>query len=481
MIFLKNVRSISWSALRWHLAFYLVALLSLFVVLRFFVHEHLLSADFSNQEFLVNFDSTLVSLFWISALICLSFSFIFVRIFFSPLDILIGKAKSIKKGQYKHKKKREIKESRGEWYLLDLNLNKISKDLKKKKDTIEKERSELEAIITAANDPVLAVDAQLNIRYYNAPMALFFDQKEEGQWGKPVQEVIRNPKIVTAFQRAVSEQKSQTLQTQQELTKDSTLHYYNISISPFVDAGKTESSGAVALFHDITELKKIEKVRVDFVANASHEFKTPLTSIQGYFDFIRQSSQEPQLQEAFQVVDKNLQRLNRLVTDLLQLTKIEAAEPVASEWVSVTVLTQQVLDELRGAIEDKKHKISTKIDVQDVIAHRDLMEHVLVNLIENAIKYCPPQSEIRIHWGETESAHFLSVKDNGPGIESYHQSRIFERFYRVRDEKNQSVKGTGLGLSIVRHAMQKMSGVVDVKSAPGMGSEFICYFPKASD
>ncbi|MCB0379233.1 MAG: hypothetical protein KDD33_12140, partial [Bdellovibrionales bacterium] len=114
---------------------------------------------------------------------------------------------------------------------------------------------------------------------------------------------------------------------------------------------------------------------------------------------------------------------------------------------------------------------------EQVFAAPSYLEQILINLIENGIKYCPPKSEIRVQWSETPGGVRLSVKDNGPGIESYHQGRLFERFYRVRDESTLEARGTGLGLSIVRNAMAKMGGYVDVKSVPGLGTEFICEFP----
>lgn len=434
---------------------------------------HELTSIFFNQ-----LDQTLVYLFWLFLFISIIFSFFFIRHFFSPLEVLIGKAKFIKKGMYGTAKSEVIKESRGEWFQLDLALNKISKDLKRKKADVEKERGELEAVITAANDAILAVDKDMNIRYYNAPMALFFDQKEEGNWGRKLKEVIRNQNIIEAVERAVKEKKTQRVQTSQELSIDSTVHYFEISISPFLDEKKNKTRGAVAIFHDITEHKKIEKVRMDFVANASHELKTPLTSIQGYLDFIKQNlANQNELSEAFQVVDNNLSRLNRLISDLLELSKIESAESVLKENLETKVVTDQIIHDLKSNIEEKKHNVSKNFDASLVLTNKDLLEHVMVNLIENAIKYCPESSEIKIKWGQTDQYVFFSVKDNGPGIESYHQGRLFERFYRVRDEKNQHAKGTGLGLSIVRNTMQKLGGSVDVKSAPGLGSEFICYFP----
>ncbi|MCJ8277701.1 MAG: ATP-binding protein [Bdellovibrionales bacterium] len=266
----------------------------------------------------------------------------------------------------------------------------------------------------------------------------------------------------------------------QELAIDSSLHYFDISISPLFNDKRSKSRGAVAIFHDITEHKKTEKVRMDFVANASHELKTPVTSVKGYLDIIKMKAdpEDSDLKMAFEVIDKNIFRLNRLVSDLLDLSKIESSDEIEKEVIHVQELTENILGELNSQWKSKDHDIETIFEIESLPANRDYIEQTLINLIENAIKYCPEKSKIRIRWCNSESGYCLSVKDNGPGIESYHQGRLFERFYRVRDEESQQTQGTGLGLSIVRHAMQKQGGYVDLKSTPGLGTDFVCMFPR---
>jgi two-component system, OmpR family, phosphate regulon sensor histidine kinase PhoR len=478
MTLFKETPSTSWSAFKWFFAYNFILLLSIGSFVRIYINKKIDHDNSWTPIFLNNLDQTLVYSFWCLILVSALFSFIFVRHFFNPLGILIKKSKNIKKENNYDQQKDVIHENRGEWYQLDLTLNKISKDLKRKKAEVVKERSELEAVITAANDAILAIDKDMNIKYYNAPMALFFNQTDEGNWGKKIKEVIRNQKIIEAFEKAILTQKTQRIQTVQELAANSSLHYYQISISPFLDEKKTRTRGAVAIFHDITEHKKIEKVRMDFVANASHELKTPLTSIQGYIEYIKSKQvNQSELEESYQIIDNNLNRLNRLISDLLELSKIESSEVFVKEKLNIHSITKQVIEDLKNRVSEKKHKVNQIIEVSELNSNKELIEHILVNLLENAIKYCPDSSDIKVQWGAKNGITYLSVKDNGPGIESYHQGRIFERFFRVRDERNQKIKGTGLGLSIVRNCMQKLGGQVDVKSAPGLGSEFICYFP----
>jgi PAS domain S-box-containing protein len=480
MIFFNRAEQVSGAAIKWLMSFFIVNLLFIGTIFRIYINKRLMDQGPWAQDFLVELDQTLVLSFWVLVFVALGFALFFVRTFFSPLGSLIAKSKSILKGDLNIKRSDLIKESRGEWYQLDLSLNKIWKDLKRKKADVVRERGELEAVITAASDAILAVDSDMNIRYYNAPMALLFDQKEEGNWGKKLTEVIRTQKIIEAFQKAVREQKSQRVEAQQEMSMDSAMHYFKVAITPFLDEKKSKPRGAVAIFHDITDHKKVEKVRMDFVANASHELKTPLTSIQGYLDFIKSQCQtRGDLQESFKVVENNMDRLNSIIQDLLQLSKVESAETVQMEAMDTMMVTESVVHDLQGRVREKQQDLIFHYNIKTVYANREMLEHVIMNLIENAVKYSPEKAQVKITWGETDQSFYFSVKDNGPGIESYHQGRLFERFYRVRDESTHNTKGTGLGLSIVRNCMQKMQGTVDVKSAPGLGSEFVCYFPKS--
>lgn len=480
MTFTKIPWGIGKKALRWLLVYYIVSLLVIGSSFRVFIHNNIDATAPWVYKFLGELDRYFLYTFWSLVFVSGFFFLIFIWQFFYPLGVLLEKGKEIKKGNFKKRNGVDLEESRGEWFLLDLTLNKIYKDLKRKKADIEKERGELEALVTAANDAILAVDKDLSIRYYNSPMALLFDQKEEGNWGKSIKEVFRNQKVIAAFEKSLEDNTPQRVQASQPLSIDSAMHYFDISISPLINDKKNKTRGAVAIFHDVTEHKKTEKIRVDFVANASHELKTPVTLVKGYLDLIKSKSdlKDEELDAAFNVIDKNMNRLNRLVSDLLDLSKIESSDDVEKELIDVEEMTESILGELSSQILDKNQVIEKIYDIKSISAHRDYLEQTIINIIENAIKYCPRETKIKIRWDEIDGFGRLSIKDNGPGIESFHQGRLFERFYRVRDKENQQIQGTGLGLSIVRHAMQKQGGHVDVRSTSGLGTDFICFFPK---
>ena len=473
-------------AMGWLLFFYAFTLLAIGSSLRFFIHKHI---DFNSPwvpNFLADLDRFLIYIFWTFIVFGVIFFVIFIWNFFFPLGVLLQKSKIIRKGYMRKKALPPLEESRGEWYSLDLALNKINRDLKKRKADVVRERSELEALVSSANDAILAIDEKKNIRYYNGPMSAFLEQKEEGSWGKTLQSVIRNQSVLEAFDRALATGEVQRIEFSHQMALDSSIRFFDVSISALINDRKNRTFGAVAIFHDITEHKKVEKVRMDFVANASHELKTPLTSIKGYLTMLRdqiaseRGEQVPsaQVTTTFEVMEKNLNRLNQLVSDLLNLTKIESSEVTGSEQIFTEDVTESIVQELSAQWQPKNQTLTRIYDCEQVAASRDYLEQVLINLLENAIKYCGEGAEIRIRWWQANDNIVLSVKDTGPGIESYHLGRLFERFYRVRDdERVQQASGTGLGLSIVRHAMLKQGGEVDVKSAPGLGTEFLCYFP----
>jgi len=451
--------------------------------LRLFIHQEFVAAGDSGLAFLAQLDQFLVIAFWVWSILGVVFFLVFVYQFFFPLGVLMENGKLMRDGGYQKHESVPISESLGEWYMLELILLKMNKDLKRRKADAVRERGEVDAIVSAANAAILAVDENQHLRYMNEPMAELLDHREEDLLGRPLQAVLRRGEIIGAFEKALGTRKTQRVEASYQMLNDSSTRFFDISVTPLKEDRKGRGHGAIAIFHDITERKRIEKVRMDFVANASHELKTPLTAVHGYMDILKNEGGLPgnMTDMAFLGVDKNLKRLNQLVSDLLHLTKIEGADPVEKLEVLTEDVTESILHELKPLWTQKNHKVKTVYLASQVFAYREYLEQILINLVGNSIKYCDRPAEIHLTWRSAEGGVVLSVKDNGPGIESYHLGRLFERFYRVRDHQDvQNINGTGLGLAIVRHAMLKQGGKVDVKSAPGLGTEFLCFFPNPS-
>ena len=255
--------------------------------------------------------------------------------------------------------------------------------------------------------------------------------------------------------------------------------FYSVSVAPTKkDEGLVD--GAVGVFHDITELKAAEQIRIDFVANASHELRTPLTSLKGFIetmaDDIRVKRYE-NLGECVEVVSRSVQRMNELVSDLLDLSRIESGAEIHREKIQTAKITESVMKSLQARASAKSQAIQPAYKAEHLLGDAKWVEQVMVNLIENAIKYVREKGKIEVIWERAGEATVLRVKDNGPGIAYEHQGRLFERFYRVDAGRSRDQGGTGLGLAIVKHIMLRHGGTVQLQSRPGEGAEFICTFP----
>ena len=235
----------------------------------------------------------------------------------------------------------------------------------------------------------------------------------------------------------------------------------------------------------IAALKRAEKMRIEFVANVSHELRTPLTSIKGYAETLLQDieDQRPVDPEFLKIILKNSNRLLDLINDLLDLSAIESgADELHLVELNASEITGHVIKHLEQQAYSKRTQILVKNKITTITADPKRLEQVLTNLIHNAIKYCPLESQITVHWSEETSPQgvitVLTVSDNGPGIPSKYLDRLFERFYRLDKGRSRDMGGTGLGLSIVKHIMQRHNGSVSVSSTVGEGTAFTCRFPK---
>ena len=241
-------------------------------------------------------------------------------------------------------------------------------------------------------------------------------------------------------------------------------------------------SGVVLVFHDITGIKKLERVRQDFVANVSHELKTPLTSIKGYAEALIDGAKndEVTLSNFLETIKFNAERMNKLITDLLELAKIESSDyQIAKTQVSLKSVVDECISVFKEEFEKKKLSIDVNIQngAESVSVDRNKIELVLNNLIDNAIKYTPESGKVSVNAKPSGNFIEISVRDTGIGITSNEIDRIFERFYRVDKARSRELGGTGLGLSIVKHIVEAHCGRVWVESELNKGSIFIFTLP----
>jgi two-component system phosphate regulon sensor histidine kinase PhoR len=253
--------------------------------------------------------------------------------------------------------------------------------------------------------------------------------------------------------------------------------------SPILDANQHQI-GTLVVFHDVTQLRRLENMRRDFVANVSHEIKTPLTAIKGFVETLQQGNVEKkQEKERFLgIIQKHVDRLDAIIEDLLALSRIEQE----NEKKEIKFESVKIVDVFQAAIQlcmPKAEKQSIRIDIdceKDITAIFDptLIEQAVVNLLDNAIKFSEPQSTIHVKFHRHEDEMIISVQDHGIGIAQKHLPRLFERFYRVDKARSRSMGGTGLGLAIVKHIAQAHGGHVAVESKLGEGSRFSIHLPQ---
>lgn len=348
-------------------------------------------------------------------------------------------------------------------------------------DDAAESRRELEAMIDSMQDAVIAVDAAGRIQWTNQSMQkLIPGMSFSGaiRIGHALVQTIRDPEVLDCMrialeQRAVSERRSTSLLSGK---------IFEVSASPM------PGGGAVAVLHDITRIEQVERTQREFVANVSHELRTPLTSITGYVETLLDHEQglSPQAREFLTTIHKNATRMNRLTEDLLVMARVESSEQeLHPAPLRADMLVRDAVQAMSGLVQDEEAVLEIGAAAEClVLADQDAVVQVLSNLIENAIKYGKHPTEARsrvivsAHL-EKDSVEFR-VQDFGPGIASEHQSRIFERFYRVDKARSRESGGTGLGLAIARHMIESQGGTIRVESELNAGSVFAFTLPKAA-
>lgn len=394
-----------------------------------------------------------------------------------PLQEMTKVSQKISKGDFSKKLKILSQDEIGQ--LAD-SLNLMSEELENKIRIISEDKDKMKVVLSGVIEGIVAIDKEGRIILFNHALKNMIDCSSDRVLEKFHWEIIRNNQL--------NELLKETLQKGQTLTREITLFspqekIFHASANPLTEKNKVW--GAVVVLNDITEIKKLEKMRSEFVANVSHELRTPLTSIQGFVETLKEGAiNDPEKAQYFlEIIEKQSNRLNNLIEELLQLSKIESQE-IAMNLQSINLrdLIDKTISEFKKKIEQKDHKIKINISPQlpSVKADPEQIEVVFRNLLDNAVKYTPDGGEIYISALEKAENIYIEVADNGIGISAEHLPRIFERFYRANKDRSRKLGGTGLGLAIVKHIVQAHQGTIGVESKPGKGSKFFFTLPKNS-
>ena len=358
-------------------------------------------------------------------------------------------------------------------------LNQMSGEIAERIRREKQQRGEMEAILGCMVEGVIAIDHQEQVIRINAAARQLFAVKAGDEPGRSLQELIRNSQLQRFAARALA------LRTplEDELTLlGAEKRYLHIQAAPLTGTAQ-EPLGVLIVLHDLTRLRQLESVRRDFVANVSHELKTPITAIRGAVEtLLDEDSASADAQRFLQIIFKQSERLNALVEDLLDLSRIEQGVSEGG-WELQEDSILNVLQDARNACESliARQRIDCRIDCSQLLRGRinpALLEQAVVNLLTNAIKYSEAGSRVNLAAWEKGRELVIQVEDFGCGIAEEHLSRLFERFYRVDRSRSRDIGGTGLGLAIVKHVAYAHGGDVRVRSTPGQGSLFSIVLPQ---
>ena len=373
----------------------------------------------------------------------------------------------------------------GTWLEIDAlagAMNQMARDLDERIRTIVRGRNEQQAVLASMVESVVAVDTACRCISINQAAARLLGVTPDKAQGKDLHAIINNLNLQRFVERALeSDEPIEELIVLHETAAEVYLHAHGTALRD----GQTKRIGAVVVMNDITRLRRLERVRKDFVANVSHELKTPITSIKGFVETLLDGAMDdPEDARRFlDIIARQAGRLNAIINDLLTLSKLEQQ----TETMEISVKRENIRTTIDAAIqlcEIKRTEKGIAIDVEcdpGLMAEVNdpLLEQALVNLIDNALKYSESGSRIEISAARAEDEVRISVRDHGCGIEQKYLPRLFERFYRVDRARSRQLGGTGLGLAIVKHICQAHRGRVTAESSPGKGSTFTIHLPAA--
>jgi two-component system, OmpR family, phosphate regulon sensor histidine kinase PhoR len=363
--------------------------------------------------------------------------------------------------------------------LLAESLNQLAGQMEERGHAIGRKGHEQEAVLASMAEGVLAVDSDERVISLNRAAADLIGGKQTDMRGRSLQEVVRNADLRRFASRA--------LVSSEQIEDDVVLHGDRERILHVRGTALRDVSGrgigAVIVLGDVTEFHLLERVRRDFVANVSHELKTPIASIKGFVETLLDGALDHRDDAVrfLNIVAGQADRLNSIIEDLLSLSKIERTEEAADLPLEPTVVKhvlEAAINDCQPKAAERRIEVCLTCDERiQATVNSPLLEQAIVNLLDNAIKYSDPGSAVWIVAQQSRSEVTISVSDHGCGVEQEHLPRLFERFYRVDKARSRKLGGTGLGLSIVKHIVQAHRGRITVASAYGEGSTFTIHLP----
>lgn len=359
------------------------------------------------------------------------------------------------------------------------SLNQMSRQLKTFFNEMDHKNSELTSILSSMNHGVIAIDDENYIVHLNeAAKKLLGLSSQDDLSGKNILEVYRESFMYDLMVK-LDETGMDKARFESRLNDDQIIR---VSVNPMIE-NKSEITGHIIVLEDITLVKNLEKMRRDFVANVSHELKTPITTIKGFIETIQENEIRDQetLDRFYNIIFEESNRLSRLVSDILVLSQLENSQGIQKEEELLNIRDEmhQIFDLLGiGAKLKEIELLFSGNENTKILFKPDEFRQMMINLVDNAIKYSDPNGKIDVHVDESDDQIAITVSDQGLGIPKKDIDRIFERFYRVDKSRSKEKGGTGLGLAIVKHIIINNNGTISVESRVGTGTTFYLSFPR---
>ncbi len=415
-----------------------------------------------NDTYIVWYGSAIIIMIFISLWIANKLSYIIVK----PIRDLDVITSMMTNGNLSRRIKITTNDELGK---LALNFNHMADRLESSLHEVSEKQNRLSAILQSMESGVIAIDNSHNIIMINNYAKKIFNIKEDVV-GNPVENICKEVNLKFIFSmrdRDIKEFKlsAPTIKFLRVRTADIIVHNH-------------QHIGAVAVIQDISDLKKLENMRTEFVANVSHELKTPLTSIRGFAETLKEVDDDETKKKFLTIINEEAERLTTLISDILLLSQIEHKQEFKKEVFNVNKAIEDVFYLMKNTGEQKQVHVSIVGDeIPNILGDKDKFKQMLINLVDNAIKYSEAFDTVVITKIIYDTYFKVIVEDSGMGIAKEYIPRLFERFYRVDKARSRAKGGTGLGLAIVKHIIIGFNGSIDVESTLGVGTKFIITIP----
>jgi len=414
----------------------------------------------------------MLAMLLVAFLLCLAIALFVSRRVTKPIISLTNDTVKIADGRYDEL---QVLHTGDEIESLSGALCKMADTLRHNFEVIVENNSRLEAVLTAVPGGIIAVDGKMKVIMANPAARIMFSMEDKPE-GRHFLEVTQQAGLEAVVSDA--EQSASVVERELVIARGMDSHYLQVFAAPVTSEEKRY--GVILLVQDITHLHKLENLRRDFVANVTHELKTPLTVIRGFIETLKGPDlSQSDMARFLDIIALESERLTRLINDLLVLSEIEnnAEKPKIS--IDIRSSVKEAYQLLEGTANDKNQNYSILLPDEPafVAGDNDRIKQLAINLIDNAIKYTPAGGRVSVAVDIDEKNVVMRVADTGIGIPEANISRLFERFYRVDTSRSRSLGGTGLGLAIVKHIVSLLDGYITVESRVGEGSVFNVYLP----